>query len=103
MTVTVVEAADSRPVLLLRERLGRVVGVVLLLVLVAWLGWNLAAGPQQFADVAVAGLRSGALYALIALGYTLVYGIIGLINFAHGDLFCWPPSSPRSCSRSGSA
>ena len=87
MTVTVVEAADSRPVLLLRERLGRVVGVVLLLVLVAWLGWNLAAGPQQFADVAVAGLRSGALYALIALGYTLVYGIIGLINFAHGDLF----------------
>ena len=33
------------------------------------------------------GLQNGALYALIALGYTLVYGIIELINFAHGDLF----------------
>jgi len=37
--------------------------------------------------VAVLGLRNGLLYALIALGYTLVYGIIELINFAHGDLF----------------
>jgi branched-chain amino acid transport system permease protein len=33
------------------------------------------------------GLTFGALVALIALGYTMVYGIIGLINFAHGDLF----------------
>ena len=33
------------------------------------------------------GLSNGALYALIALGYTMVYGIIELINFAHGDLF----------------
>ncbi|MBI4568080.1 MAG: branched-chain amino acid ABC transporter permease, partial [Planctomycetes bacterium] len=33
------------------------------------------------------GLSTGALYALIALGYTMVYGIIELINFAHGDLF----------------
>jgi branched-chain amino acid transport system permease protein len=33
------------------------------------------------------GLMSGALIALVALGYTMVYGIIGLINFAHGDLF----------------
>ena len=50
-------------------------------------GWNLRTAPQQFLDVAVAGLRSGALYGLIAIGYTLVYGIVGLINFAHGDLF----------------
>ena len=49
--------------------------------------WNFVSAPLQFVDVAVAGLRIGALYALIALGYTLVYGIIGLINFAHGDLF----------------
>ena len=35
----------------------------------------------------IAGLTLGALYALIALGYTLVYGIIELINFAHGDVF----------------
>jgi branched-chain amino acid transport system permease protein len=35
----------------------------------------------------VIGLITGTLYALIALGYTMVYGIIELINFAHGDLF----------------
>src|ERR671917_678853 len=33
------------------------------------------------------GLSNGAIWALIALGYTLVYGIIQLINFAHGELF----------------
>ena len=35
----------------------------------------------------VVGLTTGAIYALIALGYTMVYGIIELINFAHGDIF----------------
>jgi branched-chain amino acid transport system permease protein len=35
----------------------------------------------------VAGLSNGAIWALIALGYTLVYGIIELINFAHGEVF----------------
>jgi branched-chain amino acid transport system permease protein len=35
----------------------------------------------------VAGLSNGSIWALVALGYTLVYGIIELINFAHGDLF----------------
>src|SRR6478752_2677995 len=33
------------------------------------------------------GISNGAIWALIALGYTLVYGIIELINFAHGDVF----------------
>ncbi|MEO8972684.1 MAG: branched-chain amino acid ABC transporter permease [Ktedonobacteraceae bacterium] len=35
----------------------------------------------------IVGLTNGAIYALIALGYTMVYGIIELINFAHGDIF----------------
>lgn len=35
------------------------------------------------------GVTQGAIYALVALGYTLVYGIIELINFAHGDVFMW--------------
>ncbi len=35
----------------------------------------------------VVGIATGAIYALIALGYTMVYGIIELINFAHGDVF----------------
>jgi branched-chain amino acid transport system permease protein len=40
-----------------------------------------------FADQLTFGLTQGAIYALIALGYTLVYGIIELINFAHGDVY----------------
>ncbi len=33
------------------------------------------------------GISLGSIYALIALGYTMVYGIIKLINFAHGEIF----------------
>ncbi|MBO0778279.1 MAG: branched-chain amino acid ABC transporter permease [Ktedonobacteraceae bacterium] len=40
-----------------------------------------------FYQLLIVGLASGAIYALIALGYTMVYGIIELINFAHGDIF----------------
>lgn len=39
-----------------------------------------------FLQLFMYGLQLGSIYALIALGYTMVYGIIGLINFAHGDL-----------------
>ncbi|MBC8114038.1 MAG: branched-chain amino acid ABC transporter permease [Candidatus Saccharimonas sp.] len=49
-----------------------------------------AASPsawEQFLQHCLIGLTTGSLIALIALGYTMVYGIIGLINFAHGDLF----------------
>src|SRR5450432_2931630 len=35
----------------------------------------------------VDGLSLGAIYALIAVGYTMVYGVLQLINFAHGDVF----------------
>ena len=49
--------------------------------------WNFIDAPTQTLQVMILGLCNGALYALIALGYTLVYGIIELINFAHGDLF----------------
>ncbi len=35
----------------------------------------------------VAGISNGSIWALVAIGYTLVYGIIELINFAHGDVF----------------
>jgi branched-chain amino acid transport system permease protein len=41
----------------------------------------------RWGDNVVTGLSNGAIWALVALGYTLVYGIIELINFAHGDLF----------------
>src|SRR3712207_2468684 len=41
----------------------------------------------RFGNNVVAGFSNGAIWALIALGYTLVYGIIELINFAHGEVF----------------
>jgi branched-chain amino acid transport system permease protein len=40
----------------------------------------------EFLQQMINGLSLGAIYALIALGYTMVYGIIKLINFAHGDI-----------------
>src|SRR5579875_3999308 len=40
-----------------------------------------------FLQILIVGITTGAIYALIALGYTMVYGIIELINFAHGDVF----------------
>ena len=39
-----------------------------------------------FAQQLINGLVLGSIYALVALGYTMVYGILGLINFAHGDI-----------------
>ena len=48
---------------------------------------NLVQDPTRFATVSIIGIRNGTIYALIALGYTLVYGILQLINFAHGDVF----------------
>ena len=40
-----------------------------------------------FAQQAVNALQLGSIYALIALGYSMVYGVLGMINFAHADLF----------------
>ena len=40
-----------------------------------------------FLQQLINGLTLGSIYGLIAIGYTMVYGIIGMINFAHGDVF----------------
>ncbi len=50
-------------------------------------GRSAAANPGVFFQQVLNGLQLGFIYALIALGYTMVYGIIRLINFAHGDVF----------------
>jgi branched-chain amino acid transport system permease protein len=42
---------------------------------------------QYFLELTFSGLSRGSIYALIALGYTMVYGIIQLINFAHGEIY----------------
>lgn len=45
------------------------------------------AGPVLFLQQVINGLAQGSIFALVALGYTMVYGIIELINFAHGDVY----------------
>src|SRR4051794_21269243 len=60
-------------------RILRITAVVVALLVVAFY----ALGVQQFQNF----VTLGAIYALVALGYTMVYGIIELINFAHGDVF----------------
>jgi len=64
-----------------------IMAAALVVLLAVWLVVNFVRGPAYFVDIAFIGLTNGAVYALVALGYTLVYGILELINFAHGDVF----------------
>lgn len=48
---------------------------------------DIASNPELLLQQLILGVVNGAIIAIIALGYTLVYGIIELINFAHGDLY----------------
>lgn len=70
-----------------RQRIERIGAIAISFIAAFWMLINIIQSPDQFAQSAIAGLRNGLIYAMIALGYTLVYGIIELINFAHGDLF----------------
>lgn len=67
----------------------------LLLVMIVVGSYNsLTAGRytgKQWADFIISGLAQGSIYALIALGYTMVYGILFMINFAHGEVFMSGP------------
>src|SRR5205085_9768371 len=42
---------------------------------------------DYFAQQLINGMTLGSMYGLIAIGYTMVFGIIGMVNFAHGDVF----------------
>ena len=70
---------------------GRWIGKIFLIVLAGLVILRLAQGfaesPTLFWQQVINGLQLGFVYALIALGYTMVYGIVRLINFAHGDVF----------------
>jgi branched-chain amino acid transport system permease protein len=87
MTSTAVEAESIRPRRAPSELVLTGVAIFLLGLVAIWLGVNLVKDWDLFFRVFLIGLSTGALYALVALGYTLVYGILELINFAHGDVF----------------
>jgi branched-chain amino acid transport system permease protein len=63
------------------------VGLSLVALLFFWIVVNFVKFPADSTQVLLIGVTTGAIYALVALGYTLVYGILELINFAHGDVF----------------
>jgi branched-chain amino acid transport system permease protein len=63
------------------------IGLLLVALLAFWLVVNLIKTPADFVAIALEGITLGLVYGLIALGYSLVYGILELINFAHGDVF----------------
>lgn len=68
----------------------RLFQVVILIIVVVGIYHTWQAGKytsEQWATLFFAGLAQGSVYALIALGYTLVYGILLMINFAHGEVF----------------
>jgi branched-chain amino acid transport system permease protein len=64
-----------------------IIGLALVALIVIWLIGNFIRDPSDFLNVFFIGLTNGAVYGLVALGYTIVYGILQLINFAHGDIF----------------
>jgi len=51
---------------------------------------------EVFVQQLINGLTLGSIYGLIAIGYTMVYGIIGMVNFAHATYSWYRPSSPSS-------
>jgi branched-chain amino acid transport system permease protein len=78
---------DSAARLVLRTIVWAIYGALLIAIL-----WGIVAlvrlnGPVFFMQSVIDGLRLGFVYAMIALGYTMVYGIVRLINFAHADVF----------------
>jgi branched-chain amino acid transport system permease protein len=75
------------PLTTYRPSLTAVAGFALVALLFVWLVINFVKTPADFVNVLLIGVTLGCVYGLIALGYTLVYGILELINFAHGDVF----------------
>jgi branched-chain amino acid transport system permease protein len=65
------------------DRLGQITAGLAIL----WLLMMAARDPVAFLNQTTIGMTNGALIALVALGYTMVYGIVELINFAHADVF----------------
>jgi len=66
------------------------IGIAIAVVVVYGSIMTLASGKYTLAnwiDLAIRGLAQGAVYALIAMGYTLVYGVLKMINFAHSEVF----------------
>jgi branched-chain amino acid transport system permease protein len=70
------------------------IGFAILLAVIVGIILTLSSGrysPEDWVDLTINGFALGGIYAVIALGYTLVYGILRMINFAHGEVFMSGP------------
>ncbi len=71
-------------------RIAQVIISILFLTFLTWRLYNVITsgvyGPDTWVRFAISGLIIGSVYAVIAIGYTLVYGILFMINFAHGEI-----------------
>jgi branched-chain amino acid transport system permease protein len=69
-----------------RSALARLVSALLVVALAGWLTVNAVIAPSDFANNVLLGITIGAIYALIALGFTLIYSVLELIHLAHGEI-----------------
>ena len=86
-TIISTEKIQNPALLWFLHHIGQGFLLILALITAIVLGINIIQTPTLFAQMVITGLQLGFVYALIALGYTMVYGIVKLINFAHGDIF----------------
>jgi branched-chain amino acid transport system permease protein len=76
------------------------VGAAALIALVGfWLAENFVRSPIVFLSLVLAGITTGCIYALLAMGYTLIYAVLDTINFAHGDVFIFGAMISASIAR----
>src|SRR5204863_4652381 len=86
MATTTVPTTVAAPRWQSRLTIRNVLLWLIILGFVIFLGNAFLRDPSLFVRQVINGLAQGAIFALVALGYTMVYGIIELINFAHGDI-----------------
>lgn len=86
LTLKKVTLKFNRFLKVLRPALGAVIAIFILYRLYQVLFVQQEYGPETWTRLLIAGLIIGSVYALIAIGYTLVYGILFMINFAHGEV-----------------
>jgi branched-chain amino acid transport system permease protein len=76
------------------KKIGGYIRPIIGILVIAWAIWRVYLvffvdnrfGPETWLRLAFSGLVIGGMYALVAIGYSLVYGILGMINFAHGEV-----------------
>ena len=86
----------------LRRPSASTIGALLVIGLLGfWLAENFVRSPTIFLSLVLIGITTGCIYALLAMGYTLIYAIVDTINFAHGEVFIFGAMISASIARQG--